>query len=208
MHNFITYLLASIGGVAVLLAAVTWLSKILVNHLFQKELIKFKSNLEKENQIQLIDFKAKTEILFHEYKENIKNLSEERIKAVKEVHNKFINAYAAYCAMTSIMRPVTDLSFSEQVKIDVNKCIKALNELLECTISNEIYLPTFVAKKIFDWRKDKSIYCDVYGPIIASSMYDHTENKELMNCYKKKDEEEKLFEEIRKDLKHIIGIEN
>jgi hypothetical protein len=72
MHEFLDYLLKFVGGITVLLGAVALLSKILLKHLFQKEIIKFKSKLEKENQIQILDFKAKTEILFHEYKENIK----------------------------------------------------------------------------------------------------------------------------------------
>jgi hypothetical protein len=219
MSEILSEILEVIGGVSILILIVGFLSKKLINHLFRKDLAKFKSDLEKENQKfksdlenehqkQLIELKVRTENMFHEYKENIKHLSEERIKAVKEVHNKLIEVHAAYFQMISIMRTQSGEPFYVQREQDVDICCKKLNELLECAMQNEVYLPTSLSEKIFEWRKKLSTTCTVYGPIICDPSTETGENPELLRLWGERGIEENTFEDIRKELKKIIGVEN
>lgn len=206
MGEILGVILKIVGGTTVLVGAVTFLSKMLINHLFQKDLEKFKSDLEQANQIKLIELRSKTENLFHEYKENIKNLSGERIKAVKDLHNKTIEVYAAYSNAISIMRTVDEIPVRDQRANDFATCGKKLNELLECTKQNEIFIPTILSEKIFQWRKKLSITIDIYGPVIYQDQ--SGQQKELIRLWDELNFEEAVFNELRKELKMIIGVES
>lgn len=209
MNTFLEYLLESIGGITVLVAAISVLSKRLIDHRFNKDLKKFTSELEHANQISIIELKAKTEIMFHEYKENIKNLSPERIKAVKDVHNKLITAWASYYQMLSLLRQNNDIPIYQQIMNDVNSCIRSYNDLLECAKFNEVFLPTSISNKIFEWRKKIGVTCQVYGPIISNARHDYEwDNTEHVRLWEERGIEEATFEEIRSELKRIIGVEN
>ncbi|ESS68466.1 hypothetical protein MGMO_146c00050 [Methyloglobulus morosus KoM1] len=165
IYPILDAILATIGGTTILIGMVCTLSKMLIEKRLSQDLEKFKSDLEHANQVKITELKAKMENMFHEYKENIKNLSAERIKAVKVVHNAVIEAWAGYTKMISLMRSISEeIPISDQVLSDVNDCIKTLNQLLECTTFNEIYLPSSLSDKILEWRKNLSITCEVYGP--------------------------------------------
>jgi len=184
------------------------LVKMLIEKRFAQDLERFKADLQHANEVKITELTAKTESLFHEYKENIKNLSVERIKSVKDVHNSVIAAWAGYTKMIGLMRPVNETSISDQVLADVNMCIDKLNHMLECTKINEIYLPSALSDKIFEWRKKLGITCEVYGPIISSPHQTYEPGKnEHVRLWEERGIEEAVFESIRKELKKLIGVD-
>ena len=83
-------ILRTLGGMAILVAALTWLSKSLLTAFISKDLERFKSNLQASSQVNIESFKATLQIEAQRHAVTYTALHSKRVELVAELYSRIV----------------------------------------------------------------------------------------------------------------------
>jgi hypothetical protein len=89
-------LLRTLGGMAILVAAMAWLSKSLLTNLLSKDLERFKSELQASSQRSVESFKATLQIEAHRRATEYSALHARRAELISELYVRAVGLYKRY----------------------------------------------------------------------------------------------------------------
>lgn len=89
----IEIIIASIGGSAALVAVLGWLAKSLVSSLLEKDIQKYKIELEREKESELEKMRCQLSQLTNEHKIRFERLHERRDEVIATLYSKIVEFY-------------------------------------------------------------------------------------------------------------------
>lgn len=86
MSGFWAELIKSLGGLAILAASVTWLTKSIITHLLSKDVEAYKSRIVSESAREIEQFKAQLQMTAREHEVRFSKLHEKRADIISELY--------------------------------------------------------------------------------------------------------------------------
>lgn len=183
-------LLKNLGIFSILVAGVSWVIKKYFEKLFDKDLEKFKADLEKQS----IEFRIRYE-----------KLHSERIEVIKEVYKKIVKTYKSFSSLINPLQSVGEPTESEKGK----DAAKNANDLSEYYEENRIFFEEKLAEEIdlllSEFRK-------IWGEFQASRMSKEFKDHKTMldqwsNAWKQIQEQiPSVKKQLENKFRNILGI--
>jgi FtsZ-binding cell division protein ZapB len=198
----------AVGGAAIVLAVLRYFAKETVKNWFQKDLENFKTKIQLEADKEIELLKNRNQTILTEYKERISHLSKKRTDAIEGVSQKIIRVWAAFEQIAAAFKWSNGDPRHERSRKEFTELVEASNDLLTHFLLVEIFFPSGLSDKIFEFRRQVSITFDVYAGQLGTP---HQDQEYVRKCNEEiRAEKEKLqprFDEIRKDLRALLGVE-
>ncbi len=96
--EIITIIMTSVGGSAILFAALAWVTKSIINHFLSKDIEKFKHRLENKSQKEMMHLQSSLQQYVFEHQVLFSKLHERRANIMAEIYGKLYEFYWAACA--------------------------------------------------------------------------------------------------------------
>jgi hypothetical protein len=150
--SVITQILASIGGVTVLIAISAWCARTLTVHWLAKDLEAHKVRLKEDSDRELESARANLKRAAFEYETRFGRLHEEIVRAILEVYPPLHELYQAVLSYLSPTEFSTEPTKEDKLKIVAEKS-KALNTAY---VKNRILFPKNLYKQLDDFFTELS----------------------------------------------------
>jgi hypothetical protein len=148
MTTWETFLVA-FGGNAILLAALAWLARSVLQHWLTKDVEGFKSDLAAEASRANEKLRHELSMSALEHQVRYSRLYERRAQVIAETYEKLVAAYWAFESFTSPFEWGGEPSKLEKYKNAMSKS----TEYFKYFDSNRIYLPAELCQKIEDFMQ-------------------------------------------------------
>jgi hypothetical protein len=137
-------ILLALGGNAVLLAVLGWLSKSFVSQLLAKDIEAFKYNLKSESEAELQKLKYDIEKSVIEYQQKISRLHEKRAEVIAETYGALAQCYRD---MNALIFPYGSIAWEKHEK-DFENAMDSVHAFFSLFNKYRIYLPEELCSKI------------------------------------------------------------
>lgn len=180
----------NLGLTGILTAGAVWIFKILIGHLFSKDLEKFKANLEKEIAIHRIRYEK---------------MHSERAEVIKELYKKMSKVHRSFGSFMSPLQLTGEPTEEEKGKLAAQHA----NEFTEYYEENRIFIEEDLAEDIDQLSKTLRSAWLKFRTSRAVKNESNEHIKYWDDAWKIIDEEvPKLKKEIEKKFRKILGITN
>ena len=147
MSELITVIISTIGGSAILIGAVAWVVKSVINHALSRDIEKFKLILQNESQQELMRLQSSLQLHEFEHQIRFSQLHERLGIATIEVYDRLKRLYAEVKEALSILS--MDSRSSEQIRTDLQK---ASDAFIEYYPRHKILFPKAIANRIDEFH--------------------------------------------------------
>ena len=177
-------ILTTLGGTAVLCAAVAWLIRSITTHILNRDIEKFKSEL-------------KMEVYRNETK--FSHLHARRGDVIVELHNKLQDFYFALESYTAEIEMSTEASKKEKFQ----EVVKTNSDLMAYFFHNRIFLTEKMDKTLtFISREMRTATRDFQRMLAKANSEDSGEITDRVREIIKP-----MLSELRADFRHMLGVE-
>ncbi len=157
METWQTILLA-LGGNAVLLAVLGWLSKSLVSQLLTRDIETFKANLKSESEAEILKLKFDIEKSVIEYQQKISRLHEKRAEVIAETYGALVQCWHD---TNALIFPFDNTEW-EQYKEGYDSAMNSINTFFELFNKCRIYFPEELCEKIDEFVMELRAHAIMY----------------------------------------------
>jgi len=137
-------LLAQLGGFAVLVAALAWLSRRLIGQLLDRDIEAHKAHLESQNQIQLERLRAEFRQKAIEHEVRFRSIHEKQAEVIADTYAKLVEVQRCVASYVAIF----ELSGEPSKKDKLEAVGKAYEDFRRFFYPRQIYLPTATRDKV------------------------------------------------------------
>jgi 7-cyano-7-deazaguanine synthase in queuosine biosynthesis len=109
-------IITAIGGSAVLFGAMAWLVRSVINHFLSKDLEKFKLNLQRESQQELMRLQSSLQLVELEHQIRFSKLHERRAEIIAELYTRAVGLYRAASAFVKLYQSLDEAKNKENIK--------------------------------------------------------------------------------------------
>jgi hypothetical protein len=109
-------IITAIGGSAVLFGAMAWLVRSVINHFLSKDLEKFKLNLQRESQQELMRLQSSLQLVELEHQIRFSELHERRAEIIAELYSRAVGLYRAASAFVKLYQSLNEVKNRENIK--------------------------------------------------------------------------------------------
>jgi len=122
MSGFWAELIKSLGGLAILAASLTWLTKSIITHFLSKDVEAYKSRIASESPREIEQFKAQLQIMAREHEVRFSKLHEKRAEIISELYELLTEAKNRSELLDVVfqMGPIPGLPFNSAASDEVN----------------------------------------------------------------------------------------
>jgi hypothetical protein len=164
-------LFRDLGFFAIIIAGCSWVIKQYFEKMLDKDLEKFKTNLEKES----IEFRIRYE-----------KMHGDRVEVIKEVYKRIVRTYRSFSSLVAPFQSAEEPSQDEKGRDAANKA----NELTDYYEENKIYFDEKLACDIDSLLAEfKSIWADFQSSRVSIGLRDNKVMMEQWVCAWKKIQE-------------------
>jgi hypothetical protein len=109
-------IITAIGGSAVLFGAMAWLVRSAINHFLSKDLEKFKLNLQRETQQELMRLQSSLQLVALEHQIRFSKLHERRAQIIAELYSRVVELYRAASTFVRLYQSLDEAKNRENIK--------------------------------------------------------------------------------------------
>ena len=192
-----------LGGSALLLAAIAWIIRSLIQHFLSKDIEVFKNNLKAEAEKDLVKLTSSLQLENERLRIKLSALESRRLEVLEELFRLLVEL-TKYAEMFSWSPVLDDV---EELLEDADKYNETHTKFYDFFNSHTIFLPTKLEGKI---RNMHNSYSSAWVAVESA------EKSELPKVIKKLESEmpnirkatNEIKEEIAKNLRELLGVES
>lgn len=175
----LTELLATLGTSAILIAALTFLARSIINHFFSKGIETYKTNLQAETNKIMLEFTHSLEKTTYEHQIRYKSLHEKRAEVIAETYGLLVDTLTS---AQFLLIPASDSIMTKDNML--HSALTKANEFMSFYTKNRIYLPEHICLKIDEIVRGISITLEDVSHYLNSPQYGTTKQEEKMEIWR------------------------
>ncbi len=183
-------ILLNLGIVSIFVTGLVWLSREIFKQILNRDLEKFKLNLEKE----AIEFKIRYE-----------RIHGERVEVIKEVYKKMSNTYDSFFSLMNFIQSSEEPPQEEKGK----EAAEIANDLIKYYSQNKIFFSEELAKDIDNFLDElKKSWVEFLISVINKNIKEYKESLRYHSSAWKKIEKDipEIKKQLERKFRDIIGI--
>ncbi len=205
--EIIITIIASIGGSAVLLLAISWLAKSIISHLLTKDVETYKAKLQTESQREMNQLKSSLERIAFEHQVRFSRLHEKRAEIIDVLYSKIDDVHKVISDFVRHYSIIDDSSKDQKI----NDMRKTFDDFQEFFDKRKIYFDVNICEKIISFKEELSHACSTLislhkdkGVIDLQDGAEHHEWLKAMSSIDKEVSEVKRV--LEASFREILGV--